>query len=392
MMSSTTASKLPVSAARSAVGPSPTATTSMPSAVSPRATAVRTPGSSSTTSTRAIRVNLPVQRHRAPGSELSQHAMRSRCGAWQVRRRGRIAAAGRYGRRGRAGAARDHRRRRTRSPQLPPVTPEDLVELGARPPPTRARSTAPSSWTTTSACRRCPTRRRPPTARARPGSGPTATTRAGCAADRLRRAHPGLRRHDPLGLELRGPHGASAAPGRPSRDASARRPTTTAAQRPAIEQLRATSTVAVDGTARGGRPRRLRAGAHPGPDRAHAAARGARGRRRREADAAAADGARHRVDRAGPAGRLHRAELRPAGPGAVHLHPAARRDRDRRPGARRPAGPAREHHASATAGTPSGSCAGPPTRRPETAAPGEPAPRPVLRSARRSAAPGAADG
>ena len=53
-MSSTTASKLPVRAARSADGPSPTATTSMPSAVSPRATAVRTPGSSSTTSTRAI--------------------------------------------------------------------------------------------------------------------------------------------------------------------------------------------------------------------------------------------------------------------------------------------------------------------------------------------------
>ena len=38
--------------------------------------------------------------------------------------------------------------------------------------------------------------------------------------------------------------------------------------------------------------------------------------------------------RPGPAGRLHRAELRPTGPSAVHLHAAARRDGDGRPGAR----------------------------------------------------------
>ena len=82
MMSSTTASKLPVRAARSADWPSPTATTSMPSAVSPRATAVRTPGSSSTTSTRAIRGNLPPPGHAAPGSELSQHVCVTLC-PWQ---------------------------------------------------------------------------------------------------------------------------------------------------------------------------------------------------------------------------------------------------------------------------------------------------------------------
>src|ERR1700754_2607515 len=62
MMSSTTASKLPVRAASRPARPSARATTSMPSAVSPRANAVRMPGSSSTTSTRATCRTLPLRR------------------------------------------------------------------------------------------------------------------------------------------------------------------------------------------------------------------------------------------------------------------------------------------------------------------------------------------
>lgn len=118
MMSSTTASKLPVSAARSAVWPSPTATTSMPSAVSPRATALRTPGSSSTTSTRAMDVEPTGLRTL---SARMRHAM-----PMAGRRTGRIAAAiGTAGAVGlgllviTSGA--------NAQPELPPVTPEDLI-------------------------------------------------------------------------------------------------------------------------------------------------------------------------------------------------------------------------------------------------------------------------
>ena len=85
----------------------------------------------------------------------------------------------------------------------------------------------------------------------------------------------------------------------------------TAAAAKAIGELRTTSTIAVDGTATVAGRSAYELVLTPRPHRAHAAPRGARGRRRREADAPAADRARHRLHRAGPAGRFHRARVRP---------------------------------------------------------------------------------
>src|SRR4051794_21300576 len=138
MMSSTIASKPPVSPAASADGPSATATTSMPSAVRPRATAVRIPGSSSTTSTRATGGTLLPHRRahlRTLSDPMGQAgAMRSQSrsagGAAARRVAVGVAVAGAVGLGllaipAGAGAA----------PELPPVTPEDLVSsvLSAEP-------------------------------------------------------------------------------------------------------------------------------------------------------------------------------------------------------------------------------------------------------------------
>src|SRR5690242_3909874 len=130
MMSSTIASKPPVSPASSAVGPSATATTSMPSAVRPRATAVRIPGSSSTTSTRAIGGTLlpqPNAHLRTLSDPMGQAGVmqigaKMRSGAAARRAAAGVAVAGAVGLGllaipAGAGAA----------PELPPVTPEDLV-------------------------------------------------------------------------------------------------------------------------------------------------------------------------------------------------------------------------------------------------------------------------
>ena len=62
-----------------------------------------------------------------------------------------IAVAGGRG----ARAARASRRGAAAAPELPPVTPEDLV-ASVMNAPTPARSTARSSWTTRSGCPRCP--------------------------------------------------------------------------------------------------------------------------------------------------------------------------------------------------------------------------------------------
>src|SRR3954452_24857262 len=138
MMSSTIASNPPVSPAASADGPSATATTSMPSAVRPRATAVRIPGSSSTTSTRAIGGTLlprPRGHLRTLSDPMGQAgAMRSQSrsagGAAARRVAVGVAVAGAVGLGllaipAGAGAA----------AELPPVTPEDLVSsvLSAEP-------------------------------------------------------------------------------------------------------------------------------------------------------------------------------------------------------------------------------------------------------------------
>ena len=112
-------------------------------------------------------------------------------------------------------------------PELPPVTPEDLVSsvlAAADPGPfdgtveldnnlgLPALPDAPQAANGTST--------------ARIWSGGDDKGRV-AAADRLRRAHPGLRRHDRLGLELRGPHGGPADPSS-NRDASPADPTTAA--------------------------------------------------------------------------------------------------------------------------------------------------------------------
>src|SRR3954471_6504915 len=134
MMSSTIASKPPVSPASSADRPSATATTSMPSAVRPPVTAVRIPGSSSTTSTRAIGGTLLPHRNAhlrtlsdpmgqaGPMSSGATSQSRSSGGAAGRRVAAGIAVAGLVGLGllavpAGAGAA----------PELPPVTPEDLV-------------------------------------------------------------------------------------------------------------------------------------------------------------------------------------------------------------------------------------------------------------------------
>src|SRR3954469_24171464 len=131
MMSSTTASKLPVSAARSADGPSPTATTSMPSATSPRASAVRTPGSSSTTSTRAIAANVPLP-PRIPRCAEVRRGFRNLSGAisqavaMSGRSRSRIVAVG-FVTAGVLGGLLVVAGGAGGQPQLPPVAPEALV-------------------------------------------------------------------------------------------------------------------------------------------------------------------------------------------------------------------------------------------------------------------------
>ena len=192
----------------------------MPSAVSPRATAVRTPGSSSTTSTRAIEGNLPPPGPPAPGSELSQHVY-VRLWPWQDAGRfasprpSAIAGAVGLGLVAVAGGA-------YAQPQLPPVAARGPRELGAhqgRPGPVQRHGRADQQPRAPRAAAGTPGRERhehrPDLVRGQP-------PRPGGTADRLRRAHPGLRRHDPLGLELRRPHGRQAPRGQPSRTAPPR--------------------------------------------------------------------------------------------------------------------------------------------------------------------------
>ena len=97
------------------------------------------------------------------------------------------------------------------------------------------------------------------------------------------------------------------------------------------------------------------------------------------------------LDAARAAGRLHRPHVRPAGPGAVHVHPAARRDGHGRARAATAARSSRatSRRSSATAGNRVIVAKVPRTRRRRR--PG-PTPRPRRRSARRSAGRGAADG
>ena len=131
-------------------------------------------------------------------------------------------------------------------PELPPVTPEDLVSsVLAAPDPGPFDGTveldnnlglpalpdAPQAANGTST--------------ARIWSGGDDKGRV-AAPDRRRRAHARLRRHDPLGVELRRPHGRPRT--RRDRDAQPRRPDRRPPRR-RIAKLRATSTVAVDGTA-----------------------------------------------------------------------------------------------------------------------------------------------
>src|SRR5690606_29962706 len=87
MMSSSTASKAPVRANRNAVGPSAAVTTSIPSARRPRSSALRTPGSSSTTKTRGCMYPLSPNRQtkaRGPLSAVSapQPDLSHRGGRW----------------------------------------------------------------------------------------------------------------------------------------------------------------------------------------------------------------------------------------------------------------------------------------------------------------------
>ena len=359
----------------------------MPSAVSPRATAVRTPGSSSTTSTRAIAANLPVPRPGRPAqNSLSAHA--SRCAHGQARRT-EAASQRPVGTAGAVGlgllvipAA------RARSPSCRRSRPRSW-SARCSPPPTRARSPAPSSWTTRSGCRRCPTRRRPPTARARPASGPAATTAAGSSC----RPTSGERTlvsdgttHWAWNSEdrtvVRGPVETTATPAPAD-------PTTAATT--AIDELRATSTVAVDGTAEVAGRAAYELVLTPAPTE-----RTLLREVRVAVDAEKRMPLRLTVLATGstePALQVGftELELRPAGPGAVHLHPAARRHRRPTPRRATPSRPGPRPRPSATAGTPSGSCAGPRTPTPETAAPGPAAPT-CPRSARRSAARGAAAG
>ncbi len=219
MMSSTIASKLPVSAASRADVPSPRATTSMPSAVSPRATAVRIPGSSSTTNTRAIAAEPTRRRQtRSTTSEVSQsrcvtlsahghqendfHRTPDRGRRCRDRRRrpGPARGTGR-GRRGRRSCRRSRPRNwsarcwpRKKEPFAGTVEMNNGLGLPALPDaPQAANGTSTARvWSNGDAG----------------GPGP--------AAHRRRRAHPGLRRDDVLGLELRGPHGRHRAPGGPT--------------------------------------------------------------------------------------------------------------------------------------------------------------------------------
>ena len=306
--------------------------------------------------------------------------------AMAVRRRGRIAAAvGTAGAVGLGllvvtGGA-------NAQPELPPVTPEDLVSsvlAAADPGPfdgtveldnnlgLPALPDAPQAANGTST--------------ARIWSGGDDKGRV-AAADRLRRAHPGLRRHDPLGLELRGPHGGPRARREPRRQ---RPPTPPRPRRRRSSELRATSTVAVDGTATVAGRDAYELVLTPAPTE-----RTLLREVRVAVDAEKRMPLRLTVLATGstePALQVGFTELdvRAAGPGAVHLHPAARRDRDRRPCARRPADTGRESTTVGDGWDTVKIMRRPADTTPETAAPDQ---RPTCRrSALRSAAPGAADG
>ena len=120
----------------------------------------------------------------------------------------------------------------------------------------------------------------------------------------------------------------------------------------ALAALQPTSNVSVDGTDEvAGRPVYDLVLA-PEAHRAHAAARGADRRRRAGADAVAAHRVGAGLDVTRAAGGVHRPHVRPAGPGAVHVHAARGRDGEGRArAATRSSNSATSRRWSATAGT-----------------------------------------
>ena len=199
--------------------------------------------------------------------------------------------------------------------------------------------------------RPCPTCRRPRTARAPRRSGPAATARAASRS----RAPPASARSSPTarrsgrGTPRTAPSRKGTAPARPEPDRQVADPTKAATD--ALAALQPTSTVTVDGTAEvAGRPA-YELVLTPKPTE-----RTLLREVRIAVDAQERMPLRLTVFAQGStdaraAGRVHRAHLRPAGPGAVHVHPAAGRDGEGRPEPRRAAASATSRRSSATAGT-----------------------------------------
>ena len=201
----------------------------MPSAVSPRATAVRMPGSSSTTSTRAITADATPHAMRVLsgrmddtlsvmtgyGTDGPAAAQQRRIAAGDRASRasvglGLLAVPAGAGAQPALAARRAGRPGHARCWQPNPARSSGTVELDnelglpALPDAAAGRATAPAPR----------------------GCGPTARTAAGSSCPPTGRAHAGLRRHDVLGVELRGPHGrrSGTRQGRPRRPTPGGRP------------------------------------------------------------------------------------------------------------------------------------------------------------------------